>query len=82
MSVRVSNVTIELKKRTLELTLDEARELQRLLNDVFPIACPNTPQVPIIIERPVWPWYPGPTWTVTCDASTETLCLTERGPNA
>lgn len=82
MKIRVSNVTIELRKRTLELTLDEARELQRLLNDVFPVECPTTPAVPIIIERPYWPWRPGPTWTVMCDNQTETLCLSERGPNA
>ncbi|MBU1173490.1 MAG: hypothetical protein KKD44_28315 [Proteobacteria bacterium] len=54
--VRVSNITIvgvDKYSRTLELTLEKAKELQAILNDLF-----GNPFYPVPSEVPVYPAYP------------------------
>ena len=64
--VKVSKVKIEIDKKFIELSLDEAYKLQKILNDTFgrrEIQIASS--APIIIERPV---YPRP-WRYTMNLS-------------
>ncbi len=70
MTVKISKLNVKIgKRKEISLTLEEAKELQRILNDtfgeqkiVYPVIIPPSP---VIIERPIRPWrYWGVTWTV------------------
>lgn len=79
MKIKITNIKITLTGKTIELTLDEAKELQKALNETFPEKeIRYIPTQPIIIERnvPIWPWRPAsPMWEVTCESRSNTLCL-------
>lgn len=52
MSVKISKLNVEIGKKEISLTLEEAKELQRILNDTFgeqkTVVIPSSP---VIIER-------------------------------
>ena len=61
--ISISKIQIKIGNKALDLTLEEARELKDILNTTFPekevipgiypLPCPS----PIIIERPIQPYY-------------------------
>jgi hypothetical protein len=59
MSVKISKLNVEIGKKEISLTLEEAKELQKILNDTFgeqkTVVIPSSP---VIIKRPVIrrPW--------------------------
>ena len=53
MTIAITKVTIQLGKRTLELTPAEVKALRDELNRLFPEPQPIN----------IWPSYPDPTWT-------------------
>lgn len=63
MSVKISKLNVEIGKKEISLTLEEAKELQRILNDTFgeqkTVVIPSSPVIiERIIKRPVMrrPW--------------------------
>lgn len=88
--VSVSTVRIKIGDTEVDMTLDQARDLNKTLNDLFgekpgfvPIPQPNpVPQQPIIIDRwPSSPWWSQP--VITCGGTehsqSNTLLLEARG---
>lgn len=69
--VKVSKVEIEIGKKRIELSLDEAKELRDILNETFgkEKKAPGWPSYPIIIERPAWlnPYHRYWNVSYTCD---------------
>ncbi len=66
MSVKISKLNVKIGKKEVSLTIEEAKELQKILNDTFgEQKTVFVPSSSIIIERPVIsPWkYWGVTWT-------------------
>ena len=62
--VSVSKIVVKMGKKEVELTLEEAKELQELLNDTFgKKETVYIPGSPIYIERPYHWTYPR--WEVT-----------------
>lgn len=74
MTVKISKLNLKIGKKDVSLTLEEAKELQRILNDtfgeqkiVYPVIVPSAPVIiKRIIECPdVRPWRRWDvTWTV------------------
>ena len=67
MDIKVKTITIQLGKKELTLTLDEARQLRDGLNEAFPV---NQPMPYYIWNMPYWgdnpqvtPISPWITWT-------------------
>ena len=76
--VKVSKIKIEIGKKSIELSLEEAHELQEILNSTFGKRevkfIPS--YAPIIIERPVYP-RPWRCWDVTWKSNTMYLLNTQ-----
>ena len=79
-NVNISKINIKIGEKEISLTLEAAKELQRILNNTFG----NTvfvPNCPITIPYPVYP-SPCPSWKIgywtgtTTDTSVETLTCT------
>jgi hypothetical protein len=73
--VNITSIKIQIGEREITMTLEEAKDFQKLLNETFP-DCKSGPTIinPIIIERTVHdPWQPFPGWEVTCGVSSGTL---------
>lgn len=66
--VSIKKLVIKIGDKEVNLSLDEAKELQDILNRTF--GGEKTifvPTAPVIIERP---WYPNyPHWYITCDST-------------
>ena len=86
-NVAISKIEVTINKKTLELTLEEAKELKEILNEVFEKAMPVVPVVepvpqPIYIPNPQpYRWYQ---WEITCtdpNSTTGTLCLARNQDN-
>lgn len=82
--VEISKINIQIGKKEIELSLEEAHELQQILNETF--GKEKTvfyPSYPVIVERPVYPRWNY--WTVTCgdsaNAGTFTLSNNTAGGN-
>lgn len=70
----ITSIKIQIGKHEITMTLEEAKDLQKLLNETFPDLQRPTIINPVIIERTVRdPWQPFPGWEVTCDANSGTL---------
>lgn len=85
--ISIGKIEIKINKKTISLTIEQAKELRQILNDTFPVAN----DAPFVIEKHVYPWrenYPvTPFWDVTypyCRSTTgdaplngepNTLCL-------
>lgn len=83
--MKLTNITLVTKAgQTVELTINEARDLYEQLAELF--GPKYTPSTPIVIERDHWPWpgrwqpywYESPTcsppgrqWEVTCGVGTK-----------
>jgi len=53
--LKLTKIELETKDgKTVELSLDEARELHDQLQDLF--GAKYVPNTPIVIERDYWPW--------------------------
>lgn len=71
MKVELKGIDIAMRGKTVKLTIAEAQELRKQLNELFNEKITYVPSAPAIIEREVWPWwrrYPDyryPQWTYT-----------------
>lgn len=79
--VSFKNVIVKIGDKEISLSLDEAKELQDILNRTFGTEkTVFVPSAPVIIERPWYPTYPH--WSVTCDSTeypdTQNYTLTVR----
>ena len=80
MKTEITKIKIQLKDRSIELTLREAEQIYDELTKLAEISEGLKPSIPlspiplyptpIIIERERIPYWPQP-WTITC----ETLCM-------
>ena len=81
-AIKVSKIEIQIGKNILELSIEEARGLKKILNDTFPeietlsvegVRCdPQPPPYPVYITT--YPsYYPG--WGFTYSNAGSTLCL-------
>jgi len=72
----ITKIKMQVGEHSLEMTLEEAKDFQRLLNETFPDVQQPTIINPIIIERfreyPYNPYLFG-RWEVTCDSNSGTL---------
>ena len=75
--IEIKKILIQIGDKELRLTVDEAKELHKILGELVAEKVPT-----VIIEKdivinpvsipwyPVYPYYPGateyPTWTITC----------------
>jgi hypothetical protein len=67
--VSIKKVVVKIGDKEIGLSLDEAKELQDILNRTFGTEkTVFVPSAPVIIERPWYPTYPH--WYVTCEANT------------
>lgn len=65
--VEISKVTLKVGGKDIELTLDQARELKNVLEELFPNrGIPFTPIQPILIEPSYIP-RPWQQWETWCD---------------
>ena len=73
--IKITNIELQIGKSKFKLSLDEARELKKILNDTFPskeVVYIN----PIYVEEYKWPvWKPYDIWCGTCSTDSHTLCL-------
>lgn len=80
--VTVSQIEINVNGKTVKLSLEEAMELKRILNDTFP---EKTIQFPITIPQPIYIPYETPYrwryWDGTYITTSGTLCLTSNQVN-
>ena len=72
----ITTIKMKIGEQEIEMSLDEAKAFQRLLNETFPE--PSSPIInPVIIERPYYPGYPIVTWGSACyQASVDDNTLT------
>lgn len=76
MSVKISKLNVKIGKKEISLTLEEAKELQKILNETFgEQKTMIIPLSPVIIERirerPVIEKYPWRHWDITWTAKGE-----------
>ena len=83
-TIKVDKIRLELGGHTLELSIEQMKELRDLLNETFPNKeTVYFPTAPVVIRKPVWPyqfrywepsWYGGDVRTlqVTCKTGTAT----------
>ena len=75
--IKISKIEIEVGKNKFELSLAEAQELKKILNDTFPVKeVVSAPGAPIYIEshpQPYWRLYDF--WCGSYAPNNETLCL-------
>lgn len=57
---KINKINITVGSNELELTLEQARDLKKILDELFP--APYIPSAPIIIERDRWIPQPQPQW--------------------
>lgn len=70
--IKISKIEIEIDKKKITLTTDQAKSLYDKLHDLFASRGANyVPYFPIYIEKDKWDYYP--TWTGTDNTS----CLVE-----
>jgi hypothetical protein len=63
--IKISNIVIQIADKKIELTLEQAKELQKILDDTFGSKeVTYIPHQPIIIDR-YHPPYRSPWWEVT-----------------
>jgi len=87
--VTIDKIRLTLAGQEVELTLEQAKELKNVLEDLFPAQKIETiplpvpqpylppPVSPIIIERwPETPWWQQP--TIICESGSNTLCMTAK----
>jgi len=75
--IKISKIELEIGKNKIALSLAEAHELKKILDDTFPdekiVYVPGTP---IYIERYPQPcWRPYDVWYGSHSIGSETLCL-------
>lgn len=83
-TIEITTIKVKLADKEIELTLDDAKKLREVLNDLFAVKiekeyvpAPNT-----IPYQPIWiippqdhnPWWTGP--TITCGVENKTLSIT------
>ena len=84
-TVKIENINITIGDKTISLSVEQARELKRALNDTFPekAPIPFAPYCPPVIERHIYPWErQGPYWDgwkVTSGGSTVSFSTTGAG---
>ena len=63
--ISIGKIEIKINKKTISLTVDQAKELKQILNDTFPVVV----DTPIVIEKHIFPWrenYPAtPFWDIS-----------------
>ena len=75
----ITSIKMQVGKHEITMTLEEAKDFQKLLNETFPESQSQTIINPIIIERTIYnPWQPFPGWEVTCDTNSGTLQWSDR----
>lgn len=77
--VMISKLEIKLGDRTISVTVEEARALKNLLEDIFGHQPLISPREILIYPYPYpQPYYPPnqPMWEITCKSETQTLCST------
>ena len=69
MSVQIEKIRIKIGEKELDLSIEEAKELQSVLNDLFKVKEVDPPYVYPIWVTHTWPEYPYKRWDVyyTCD---------------
>lgn len=84
-TVKIEKIKLTIAGQDVEMTLEQARELRAILNELWPEPTerlvpmpqpyPVAPyQPPIIIERwPEYPWWQQP--IITCQSGQQTLCI-------
>jgi hypothetical protein len=77
MSVKINKVVLKIGEKEVNLSVDDAKELMRLLMDTFGEKETKVITIPQIIEREVYPWeihyippYYYPPWKVTWGGTT------------
>ena len=75
--VKISKIELEIGKNKIKLSLEEAHELKKILNDTFPSKeAVYVPGTTIYIERYPQPyWKPYDVWCNSYSMGNETLCL-------
>ena len=63
-NVNISKINIKIGKKEISLTLEAAKELQRILNDIFGDTV-FVPNCPITIPYTVYPCPSYPSWEFT-----------------
>ena len=79
--VKIDKVIIDIAGKELKLSIEQAKELQEILNNTF--GEEKVVRYPVYVDRYIPP-YRGPYWTyttcvsdtTTASANTATLCLT------
>lgn len=80
MKVEIKNIEIAIKDKKIVLTVEEARELQKQLNDLFGASTTYVSTYPVYIERETWPWWKHPYYT-TCDTVSRTYTKLDHQPH-
>ena len=68
--VEIKKVVLEVGGKEIQLTIEEAKELQELLNKTFG---ENKNTITIPCPYPVYPDYPWRLWRVTCAVSSQNV---------
>lgn len=74
-TIAITSVKIEIAGTTLNLTIEQARQLKDILAQAFPEQkIVYVPTAPVIIERERWPDWNRPFWAteITCGGNTDT----------
>lgn len=56
MKVEIKNIEIAIKDKKIVLSVEEARELQKQLTDLFGLPSTFVSTYPVYVEREKWPW--------------------------
>ena len=59
MKVELKGIEIAMGEKSVKLSITEAQELRKQLNELFNEKIVTIPTSPIIIEKEVWPWWKG-----------------------
>lgn len=72
--IEVKTISLDVNDKKIELSLKEALELKKILNDTFPEKeTVYLPSAPIIIDRWEYPQRPYDIWY--CDYNDGSICL-------
>jgi uncharacterized membrane protein len=77
-SVEIKKIVIKINDTELSLSPDDARELKKILDEL--IGTKETVYVPSYPHYPIYWYYEQPMtqpyrWTINCDSSNNTLCI-------
>lgn len=72
MKIELKNIEIVMGDKTVKLTIAEAQELRKQLNDLFGEGISAVISYPVYIEREAWPYWKYPTYSTGTPITTTT----------